>query len=251
MYCGHRHPVIAPEVTNLSFYATLFVAFARCAELRLVLPVRTKGDEASRLLSLIAAQNLLHCARQVVVTKPPKDATEIMKCQLVCLQKCLLRGSQIGAMKGRATGHRTHREPLQLALFSPQLCPGFIPVALRLDAPLVALRHKGLAPEQSQCLLATFHVLSHRSFRCRTLRNLHSDAFVDAMRGVPLFARGLAVCLQNRVDQGCRRSHLQCRTLGLLPPRRHCAPDRFPHHPPVHAQLPRHALNRPCSELIL
>src|ERR1700747_1845758 len=109
MYCGHRHPVIAPEVTNLSFYATLFVAFARCAELRLILPVRTEGDESSRLLSLIAAQDLLHCAGQVVVLKPPEDAAKIMKCQLVRFQKCLLRGSQIGTMKGRATGHRTHR----------------------------------------------------------------------------------------------------------------------------------------------
>src|SRR5581483_6128659 len=33
--------------------------------------------------------------------------------------------------------------------------------------------------------------------------------------------------------------------------RRNCAPQRLPHHPPVHAQLPCHSGNRPCPKLVL
>jgi hypothetical protein len=39
--------------------------------------------------------------------------------------------------------------------------------------------------------------------------------------------------------------------LRLLPSRWNRALDRFPHHPPMHAQFPRHALDRAYPELIL
>ena len=85
----HRHPVVAAEVANFTFHAALLVAFARRAELGLILPMRTERDEPGRQLSLLAAQNLLHRARQVIVAQPPEDAFEVIEGKLVRLQKCL------------------------------------------------------------------------------------------------------------------------------------------------------------------
>jgi putative transposase len=46
--------VVAPKVAPFAFYADLFVAFAGRAEIGLILPVRTEGNEASRQFALIA-----------------------------------------------------------------------------------------------------------------------------------------------------------------------------------------------------
>src|SRR5450759_1215402 len=102
----HRHgnPVVAAEVAHFAFYAALLMAFAGCAELGLILPVRTEGDETSRQLALIAAQNLLHRTRKVVIANPAEHAAKVMERQFVRFQKRLLRGSQIGAMIGRSAG---------------------------------------------------------------------------------------------------------------------------------------------------
>jgi hypothetical protein len=61
----------------------------------------------------------------------------------------------------------------------------------------------------------------------------------------------LAIRFKDRVNELRRRSHLYMRALGLLPSRWNRALDRFPHHPSMHAQFPRHALNRAYPELIL
>src|SRR6266404_3497043 len=62
----HRNPVVAAEVASLALHAALLMAFARGAELGLILPVGTKRDEPCRQLALLAAQDLLHRARQVI-----------------------------------------------------------------------------------------------------------------------------------------------------------------------------------------
>ena len=41
------------------------------------------------------------------------------------------------------------------------------------------------------------------------------------------------------------------RSLRLLAPCWYRALDRFPHHPPMYTQLPRHALDRAYPELVL
>src|SRR5450759_3804652 len=63
------HQVVPAKVSAFSFHATFFVAFSRCAELRLETPMRSEGDESRRLLPLVAPQNPLHRTLQVVVTK--------------------------------------------------------------------------------------------------------------------------------------------------------------------------------------
>jgi len=64
----------------------------------------------------LAAQNLLYRTLEVVIPEEPKDSAKIMKGMLVGLEKCLLRGVMIGAMKGRAAHHAAQREHLQLDL---------------------------------------------------------------------------------------------------------------------------------------
>ena len=247
----HGNPVVAPEVAAFTFHAALLVAFAGRAEVSLILPVRAEGDEASRLLAPIAAQDLLHRARQVVVAKPAEDAAEVMKRQLVGFQKRLLRGSQIGAMIGRSTGHRPHLEHLELDPLAVQIGIRFIPVDLRFHAPVVALRHEGLQTSQSPApLCAAPHTAAPCGSPPCIPESLRECGPRSACR-VTLLPRGLAICFQNRIDElDCRR-HLQMRTHGLLASRRDRALNRLTHHPPMDTQLPRHPLDRAYPKLVL
>ena len=73
----------------------------------------------------------------------------------------------------------------------------------------------------------------------------------DAMRCVPLLPRRLPVGFQHLLDPRHNRPQL-----GLVPfrdfaRRRNRIADRFPHHPPVHTELPRHPFDRPYAVLIL
>jgi len=77
--------VVAAEVASLALHAALLMAFARGAELGLIPPVRTERDEPCRQLALLAAQDLLHRARQVIVAKPPEDTLEVRERQFVRL----------------------------------------------------------------------------------------------------------------------------------------------------------------------
>jgi len=60
--------VIVPEVAGLALDPTLLVRFSRRAKLALEAPVRAKGDEARGLFALLAAQDLLYCTLQVVIS---------------------------------------------------------------------------------------------------------------------------------------------------------------------------------------
>ena len=91
---GHRqrHQVVPPEVSALLFHAALLIAAPGRAELALESAVRAEGDESLCLLPLMAAQNLLHRALQIVETQHPEYPAEIPEGQLVSLQKRLLAG---------------------------------------------------------------------------------------------------------------------------------------------------------------
>ena len=64
---------------------------------------------------------LLHRTLQVVITQESEDAAKMLKCQLVRLQKRLLRGSVIVHVKGPATRHRAHRKHINLLPLSCQV----------------------------------------------------------------------------------------------------------------------------------
>src|SRR6266498_5163778 len=169
----------------------------------------------------------------------------------MCFQKRLLRGSQIGAMIGRPAGHRTQREHLELYPFAIQIGVGFIPIDLCFNAPVVALRHKGLATGQSRRLFAALHILPHRAASRRASWHLCTNTLPDSLCCVALLPRSLAIRFQNRIDELDCRSHLHMRSLRLLAPRWYRALDRLPHHPPMHPQLPRHTLDRAYPKLML
>src|ERR1700684_1819324 len=95
------HPVVAAEVSAFALNPALLVASSRVAELTLKTPVGTEGDEAAGLFALMSAQDALHRALQVIVTKPPEDAAEIAECHLVSFKKrllcCMRKRPMIGA----------------------------------------------------------------------------------------------------------------------------------------------------------
>src|SRR5690349_13880227 len=114
----NRHPMIAPKVAGIALDPTLLVRFCRRAKVAFEPPVRAEGNEARGLFALLAAQDLLYCTLQVVISKEPKDSAEIMKRMLVGFEKCLLCRTMVRAMEGPATHHAAQREHLQLDLFA-------------------------------------------------------------------------------------------------------------------------------------
>src|SRR5664279_3554785 len=143
------NPVVAPEVSAFALHSALLVATGGVAELALETPVRSKRNEAARLLPLMPTQDPLHRTRQVVVAQQPEEPVKIAKRPLVRFQKCLLCGMGIGSVIGSPAGHRAHLEYLQLDPLPTQNRPGLIPVALRFHAPGIALRYKYLPRDQS------------------------------------------------------------------------------------------------------
>jgi len=146
-HLGDRDEVIPAEITHLPFHAPFLMALGRRAERGLELPVRTKRDKARRFLPLVATENLLDRAGQIVVAQPSKYPTKIMKGVLVRVQKGLLGGARIGAMKRGPTGHASHHEHLRHLTLAGQINGRLIPVHLAFNPPVIALRDKDLGTE--------------------------------------------------------------------------------------------------------
>jgi hypothetical protein len=199
----------------------------------------------------MAAQNLLHRRGQVIEPQGAKDPAKPRERQLVGFKKCLLRGVRIGPMKGRAGGHRTHAEDVDFALLAVDLGKDLIPVHLCFVAKLVRLRDENLVSQQPHRGLALAHILAHRGLTDNDLRLLLLQPRPDAMRRVPLLARGSTIRFQNRVDERQRRGQLRSLPLWLLPLWRHCAGQSLPHFPPMNTQSPRYRADRPGTMLVL
>ena len=103
---GYRHQVIPAEVARFALDTAFLVAFARGAELRLKLPVRSKRDEPFGLFTPMAPQDLLHRAGQVVIAQQSKYSGKIAEPQFVRLKECLLRRPRIGPMEGATAAHQ-------------------------------------------------------------------------------------------------------------------------------------------------
>jgi len=58
-----------------------------------------------------------------------KDPAKPAKRQLVGLEKCLLRGVRIGAVKGCSRGHRAHAEDVDLARLAIELSLDLVPTS--------------------------------------------------------------------------------------------------------------------------
>ena len=147
----HRHPVITPKVARLPLYTTLLVSFSRRAELAVKAPMRTECNEPRRLFPSLTAQYLLHSRRQIVVAELAKDPAEIGERQFVRLRETP------AAWHAERRSGTLHHWPCSASqntcsfVRSPaRSAHGFIPVDLRFQAPVVALRHKHLVDRQAQ-----------------------------------------------------------------------------------------------------
>ena len=68
---------------------------------------------------------------------------------------------------------------------------------------------------------------------------------------MPLLPRRPQIALQDRVDERNRRFQFRAHSFDDLPLFGHRIGQCFTHHAPMHAELPRYALDRSYSELIL
>src|SRR5439155_10315677 len=84
--------------------------------------------------------------------------------------------------------------------FAREVGHGFVPIHLRLAAPVVDLRHECLPPRESQLLLAFPHITAHGRFP-HGVRAFLPDSFPDTMCRVPLFAWSHLILAQNLVNE--------------------------------------------------
>src|SRR5712692_2452133 len=243
--------MVAPEVAHFAFHAALLIASCRVAELRLETPVRTETDQPLRLFPLMAAQNLLHRALQVVVAQQLEHATKVAKRQLVRFQKGLLRGVIVGHMKRSPAGHRAHREYVNLAHLVRHFGHRLVPVHLRFAAPVVDLRNKSLPPRLSQFLLALPHIAAHRGLAHARLRALLANPQPDSPRRVPLLLRSLFIGHQNPIDELDHWPQARLAANRWLALRRNRARQGLPHHPPMNPQPSRYTLDRSSPVCVL
>ena len=243
--------MVPPEIAALLFHAALLVTAPWGAELALEPPVRPEGNEPLRLFPLVPAQNLLHCTFQIVETQQPENATEVLECQLVRFQKCLLAGVRICPMERSSAGHRPHAEHIQLLLLAVELRPRLIPIHLAFVAPLIGLRNERLSASNPNSL-----------FRLRT--NCRTVDSATSTSGISCRSRIQIRCAVCRCFRGAFRSASRIASMNAIAApsfgRSRCAAlrrwrnsvrDRIPHHPPVHPQLPGYPFDCPDAMLIL
>ncbi len=189
----HRHQAVAPEPPHFSFHAALFVTGRRVAVIALEAPVRTERDHTQRFLTLMAAQNFLYRAGEIVVPQQVKNAAEVSEAMFVAFQECLLRGIGIGAMERAAAEHAAHAEDLHAAHLAIQTDIAFKPIDLALLRRGVRLRHEYLSPLDVHFELAAADIFPHGRFADRVFGMLIAQPFPDAMGGMTLFPPHLLV----------------------------------------------------------
>src|SRR6266540_1153745 len=205
---------------------------------------------ANCFFPLAPAQNLAHRARQVVVPQDSEDTSKIIEGRFVRFQKCLLRRSLIGAMKSSSTGHTATGEDLRFLPLLSEQDPGFVPINLGLLSPLIGLRNVDFTTPQSHLLFALAHIPADSRFGdLVALFPVNPD--IDAMCGVPLFARRLTIRLQNLIDEGLYRAYFRPAADRVFALRRQGLLERLPDLAPMHSQFPGHSFDRPHPVLIL
>jgi hypothetical protein len=153
-------------------------------------------------------------------------------------------------MKGAPAGHTPTGEDVRFLLLLSEQDPGFIPIDLRLLSPLIGLRNVDFTTPQTHLLFALAHIPADTRFSDLVAQFL-VNPYIYAMCGVTLFAWGMAIRLQNFIDEGLHRSKFwsapdwpfALRWQGLL--------QRLPDHPPMHSKFLGHSFDRAHSILVL
>ena len=139
--------MVPAKITAFFFHTSLFVPLSGGTKFRCESPMRSKRDKAHRLFPLPPAQNLLHRTFQIVVTEHTEDAAKIVKAQLMALQKRLLVGMQVSAMKRPCTGHAAQAKHMDCRLLSIYFRQRVIPVHLSFLPPNIGLGNKDFLAE--------------------------------------------------------------------------------------------------------
>ena len=231
----HRYPVIAPEISHLAFDPSFLLRRRRRTEFGREPPVGAKGNETCCLFPLMSPQDFLHRLRQVVIADARENSAKILEGQLVGFEKGLLRRAWVGPMKRPSTRHTAQREDVQLLPVSAQIGIGLVEIRLRFAAPLIALRHEGLAADQTERFLLLPHITTYCRFGYFAARLFHSNPLVDPMCRMSLLAGCSGVAFQNRVDKGNHTAQLRSLPLRFLPSGRHRTGQSFSHHAPMHS----------------
>ena len=250
LHLRNRHQMVAAEVTHFAFHSALLVASRRVAELRLKAPVRAESDQALRLFPLMTAQNLLHRALQVVVAQATGRRRRSSQTPTRALPEMPAAWRDSRPRETLRRWPSSASQKCKPASFAREVGHGFVPIHLRLAAPVVDLRHERLPPRESQLLLAFPHITAHRRFRHR-VRALLPNPLPDPMCRVPLFTRRRLILAQNLVDELHHRTQPRLVSHRQFALRRNRTYQGLSHHPPMHAQLLRDRTNRPRSMRML
>src|SRR6516165_1283644 len=218
--------------------------FAGRAELRGKPPMRAERHEPHRLLPPVAAQDLAHSTRQIVIAKQPEHAAKVGKSVLVRFEKRLLCRMQISAVERRPAGHRSHRKHLHTRSLVAEIDPGFIPVDLSFLSPDVTLRYKRLPPHQTHLAFALAHMVTHHRLGDRGVSEFCEDGSIQPTSGMPLLAWRLTIRRQHLINERHQCTQLRLGTCRVAVLRRHSIGQRLAYHPPVNAKLRSHSRYR-------
>src|SRR3954465_3241707 len=119
---------------------------------------RSCGSPAARRMAGTLTPN------SSVITKLAEHTAEERERPLMRFQERLLCRMQKRTMKSGSAGHAAHGKDLQLRSLTRQICIGFIPIDLRLQAPRVTLRHKCLVNDQAKRALSFLDIKPDRAF---------------------------------------------------------------------------------------
>ncbi len=154
-------------------------------------------------------------------------------------------------MKRRAAVHAAHRQELHFRPLPIERNEGFVPIYLRFHARRIRLWHEDLQPALAMQAPPIGDVLPHRAFGNRMLRVFLGESHVNAMRRMPLLARGLLIGFQNFINETLDRCQLWRGADRYFAFRRDRVGHRLAHHPTMDAEFARHPGNGALTKLIL
>ncbi len=218
---GDGDEVVAAKAPDLTLHAALLMGalLAAAGELRGEQVVGAQRHEAVRLHPAAAFQHFCHGGAQIVVADGLKDAAEELKGADVALQEGLLGLAPEGLHEAGPREAGAHQEEVDGAALAAQADLGLAPVDLGLGGRVVDQRHESFVDQDAELGPALAHVAADLALGY--LRAVLVDQpFIDAVGGMSLLGRRLAVGDQPSIDRLPVRAQRRCRSPSRLLSRR-------------------------------
>src|SRR5450756_529070 len=187
---------VTPPKTYAMLDATLFIAFARRAEMAREQVMAAQGDERLLLLPGVPLQDLLHGRLEVIVGEALRDTLKMVKCLDVPFEEGFLLLGREGHHEELARVTKPHVEDLDRDPLAGALDQRFAPIDLGIRARAELQRQVHLGPALLPPSLAD--VTPHR--RLAALVAVLLDLFVNLVAGITLFLRRVLVLGQQILD---------------------------------------------------